>query len=118
MVWSVKHRRKVLKDDIAKRLKELIIETAKEKGFTVQLCEIGNTDHVHCFVTAPPTMSISLIIKHLKGISGRKLFIEFPELKNSLWNGELWNHSYYVETIGSVSEENIKKYIKNQETKY
>jgi putative transposase len=118
MVWSVKHRRKVLKDDIAKRLKELIIETAKEKGFTVQLCEIGNADHVHCFVTAPPTMSISLIIKHLKGISGRKLFIEFPELKNSLWNGELWNHSYYVETIGSVSEENIKKYIKNQETKY
>ena len=28
---------------------------------------------------------------------------------------DLWNPSYYVETIGSVSEENIKRYIKNQE---
>ena len=35
----------------------------------------------------------------------RKLFERFPEIRNQLWKGELWNHSYYVETVGSVSEE-------------
>ena len=51
----------------------------------------------------------------LKGISGRLLLKEFPEIYKQLWNGELWNPSYYVETIGSVSEDAIKKYIQNQE---
>ena len=40
---------------------------------------------------------------------------EFPEISKLLWKGELWNPSYYVETIGSISEEAIKKYIEAQE---
>ena len=51
----------------------------------------------------------------MKGISGRLLLKEFPEISKELWNGELWNPSYYVETIGSISEEAIKKYIQEQE---
>ncbi|WP_366250858.1 transposase [Thomasclavelia ramosa] len=39
---------------------------------------------------------------------------EFPELRNELWKGELWNDSYFCETIGSTSQENIKKYIERQ----
>jgi len=50
----------------------------------------------------------------LKGISGRKLLIEFPEIKSKLWKGQLWNPIFYIETIGSISEEVIKKYIENQ----
>ena len=33
-------------------------------------------------------------------------------------SGELWNHSYYVETVGSVSEENIRRYIEHQSKAY
>lgn len=50
----------------------------------------------------------------LKGISGRKLLREFPEITQHLWNGQLWNPSFYVETIGSTSEENIRNYINKQ----
>ena len=53
-----------------------------------------------------------------KGITGRKLFERFLEIRNQLWKGELWNHSYYVETVGSVSEENIRRYIENQSKSY
>ena len=45
------------------------------------------------------------IVKYLKGITGRKLFEKYPAIRQKLWKGQLWNHSYYVETIGSVSEE-------------
>ena len=61
-----------------------------------------------------PQITPSYIVKMLKGISGRKLLIEFPEIKSKLWKGQLWNPIFYIETIGSISEEVIKKYIENQ----
>ena len=118
MVWSVKYRRKVLTADVEAFLKEIVQQIALDKGFTVHLFEVGECDHVHCFVSAPPKLSITAIVKYLKGISGRKLLEHFPDLRNELWKGELWNHSYYVETIGSVSEENIKRYIERQSKSY
>ena len=48
-----------------------------------------------------------------KGIAGRKLFERFPEIRN-----QLWNHYYYVETIGSVSEENIRRYMEHPSKSY
>ncbi len=59
----------------------------------------------------------SYIVKMLKGISGRWLMMRFPELKQQLWKGNLWNSSFYVETIGSVSEEAVQKYIEHQKTR-
>ena len=115
IVWSTKYRRKVLNDDIEKRLKEILADVGKEKGFDIAEIEVGQKDHVHVFVSAIPKISISYIAKMMKGISGRLLLKEFPEISKQLWNGELWNPSYYVETIGSVSLEAIRKYIQNQE---
>ena len=118
MVWSVKYRKKVITPEIEEFLRKTAIQIGEDKGFTVQLFDASERDHIHCFVTAPPKLSITNIAKYLKGITGRKLFEEYPELRNELWNGELWNHSYYVETIGSISEENIKKYIEKQDKAY
>ena len=118
MVWSVKHRRKILTPEVETYLKQLVQEIALSKGFTVQLFECGEQDHIHCFVTAPPKLSVTDIVKYLKGITGRKLLETYPDLKAKLWRGELWNHSYYCETIGSVSEENIKRYIEHQSKLY
>lgn len=117
MVWSTKYRRKVLNSKIETRLKELFQEIADEKEFVVHLAEVGEQDHIHVFVSAHPKISISYIAKMLKGISGRKLLREFPEIKEKLWKGELWNPSFYVETVGSTSEENIRRYIENQSKK-
>lgn len=115
VVWSVKYRRKILNAEVEKYLKELVEQIAMDKGFIVHLfTKVGEGDHIHCFVSAPPKLSVTDIVKYLKGISGRKLFEKFPEIRKKLWKGQLWNHSYYVETIGSVSEENIRRYIEHQ----
>ena len=119
MVWSVKYRRKILNQENEEYLQKLVQQIAEDKGFTVHLFECGEGDHAHCFVSAPPKLSITAIVKYLKGITGRKLFERFPEIRNQLWKGELWNHSYYyVETVGSVSEENIRRYIEHQSKSY
>lgn len=114
IVWCVKYRRKVLSADISNRLIELLKAVGNEKGFSVVECKVGENDHVHCFVSAPPKISVTQIVKCLKGISGNQLFREYPQLRKSLWKGQLWNGSYFCETIGSTSEENILRYIERQ----
>ena len=114
IVFCVNHRRKILNGEISIFLKETILNIAKEKNLTIKAMEIEESDHINLFISAHPKFSIGQIVKWIKGISGIKLFKKFPDLRHSLWKGQLWSNSYYVETIGSTSEENIRKYIENQ----
>ena len=99
-----KYRRKVLTPEIEATLQEVLKQIGMENGFSVDQCEVGEADHVHCFVSAPPKLSITFIVKHLKGVSGLRLYHQYPKLREKLWRGELWNGSYFVETIGSTSD--------------
>ncbi|MBW8347834.1 IS200/IS605 family transposase [Bacillus sp. IITD106] len=114
IVWSVKYRRKVLTNEIEQYLKDLFEEIAKEKGFEVITMEVGEQDHIHVFASAHPKVAPSYIVKMLKAISGRKLLLRYPEIKEKLWKGRLWNNSFYIETAGSINEEVIKRYIDKQ----
>ena len=89
IVWCVKYRRKVLSPEICSRLYELVQFIGDEKGFSVIECKVGESDHVHCFVSAPPKISVTQIVKYLKGISGNSLLKEFPEIRRLLWKGQL-----------------------------
>jgi len=117
IVWTIKYRRKVLTSEIETELKNICKRLGEEHNFTVQLLEVENCDYVHCFVSAPPKVSISEIVKILKGSSARLLFTKFPELKKQLYKNTLWNPSYYVETVGSISDGAIRKYIESQSKK-
>jgi len=114
IVFSTKYRKKVLTGEVEEYLKDVIMEIAKEKDFEVSAIETVEEDHIHIFASGHPKISPCYMVKMIKGISGRKLFIKFPCLKNKLWGGHLWNPSYYIETIGSISEEVIKRYIEKQ----
>lgn len=84
LVFVVKYRREILDDITGTRLKELMIDISNDKGFTIQAMEIGDKNHIHLFVTAKPIVSISQIVKCLKGISARKLLIEYPNLRKNI----------------------------------
>ena len=116
IVWTVKYRHKILTGEIEQYLKEELLNIAKEKDFIIHAMEC-NEDHIHLFVSAHPKIAPSYIVKMCKGISGRKLFIKFPDINKKLWKNTLWNSSFYIETIGSTNEENIKRYIENQKRK-
>ena len=116
IVWSVKNCNPVLKNGVDCYLKELFYCIAEEKDFIVYNVDILQ-DNVNLFVSAHPKISPSYMVKMLKGISARKLFIEYPDLQKQLDNKSLWNNSYYIETIGSTSEKNIKQYLYSQREK-
>ena len=82
--------------------------------------EIGKDDHVHLLVSAPPKLSVTNIVRWLKGGTAYQLFRECPELQKSYWKKEgrhLWSPSYYVESIGAVNEQAVAKYIDDQRKK-
>ena len=114
IIWCPKYRRKVLTDGIDERCKELLYEKAVENGWEIDRMEIM-PDHVHLFIKATPSDSIAHIVSQLKGYTSFVLRNEYPSLKSRLPN--MWTRSYYVETIGHISEETIKRYIEEQKSK-
>lgn len=114
IIWCPKYRRKVLIDGVDKRLEELIRTKCNELLCDVCSLEIM-PDHVHLFVKTPPTIGVHFLIQQIKGNSAHVLRNEFPELKSKLPN--LWTRSYFVESVGCISEESIIKYIENQKNK-
>lgn len=111
IIWCVKYRRKLLMDKIDIRLKELILEKSKEIDIIIKKMETDK-DHIHLFIQANPTQAIHWIVQQLKGYTSRILRQEIPEVKSRV--PSLWTRSYYVETIGHISEKTILKYIEEQ----
>jgi putative transposase len=115
IVWCPKYRRGILKDSVESFLKsclQTICETKKWEIFEMEVMP----DHIHIFISAPPFEAPTDIVKILKGVTARRLFMEFPDLKKKLWKGSIWSPSYYVGTAGHVSAETIKRYIEEQKS--
>jgi putative transposase len=113
-IWCPKYRKKVLIDGVDIRLKELLFQKAEEHGWTIEKMEVM-PDHVHIFIKATPNDSPVFIISQLKGFTSFTLRNEYSWLKSRI--PTLWTRSYYVETVGHISETTIKKYIEDQKTK-
>ena len=70
-------------------------------------------NHIHFFMSAPPTWAPSDIMKNLKGIVSRRIREKYPVLTKYRKEG-LWADSYYVGTAGHVSQEQVVRYIAEQ----
>ena len=114
VVWCPKYRKSILTASIADETKRLIESICLERDWQVLALEV-QPDHIHLFVSIPPSVAVADAMKILKGSTARKLFVKFPELKKQLWGGHLWSPSYYVGTAGNVSSETIQKYIERTE---
>ena len=88
MVWCVKYRHKIIRDDIEISLINIIKDIAKDNKFTIEEINI-DLDHIHLLVSCSPQHYIPNMMKALKGVSARLLFKEQPSLKKSLWDGHL-----------------------------
>ena len=116
IVWCVKYRRQVLTGDIETFFKKDIEDVADELGFVIDEMECM-PDHIHLLISCTPQHFIPTIVKVLKGNTARHLFMYYPEIKNKLWDGHLWNPSYFVATVSDQTESQIREYISKQKIK-
>lgn len=113
-VWCPKYRYKVLIDKVEKRLRQLLQEKAKERQWQILALEIM-PDHVHIFIECDTSDAPAFIANQLKGFTSRFLRKEFAHLSSRM--PCMWSRSYYVGSVGTVSEKTVKKYIENQKGK-
>ena len=111
IIWCPKYRRNVLVNGIDVRLKELLNYKAQELKIDIKEMEVM-PDHIHIFIKADPVLSPHYIIQQFKGYTSRILRQEFPVLKRKL--PTLWTRSYYIESVGHISESVVRKYIEEQ----
>ena len=111
LIWCPKYRRPVLVDEVAERLRQLLKEKAKQLNLTIETLKIM-PDHVDLFIKSSPVDGPHFIVQQLKGYTSRILRGEFPHLRSRL--PSLWTRSYYVESIGHISQDTVKRYIEDQ----
>ncbi len=113
VIFCPKYRRKVLREPIAQRFKEIVLSMQEEQNFYVLEMEVM-PDHVHLLLDVDPTIGINILVSRIKGKTAHILNREFPELERKL--PTLWTRSKFIATVGSVSLDVVKKYIEDQKT--
>ena len=110
LVWSTKYRYEVLGGDIQIRCRELIRQTCDSLDIQI-LKGVVSKDHIHLHISYPPKLSVSDILKRLKGRSAKILLEEYSELKKRYWGGHLWGIGYGAWSTGNITDEMIQEYL-------
>ncbi len=101
LVFVTKYRSPMITGDTLSQLWKLFKQKADEFKCTIHILN-GHRDHVHLLVTSPPKLSVSDLVKHLKGYSSF-----------SIQNLQ-WQRGYGVFTVDSCSFDRVVRYIRKQ----
>ena len=107
LVWTTKNREPLITPAMEPRLLAYIVHKAAELGVFVYIIN-GCADHVHLVVAIPPHISVSDLVKHLKGASSH-------DLNQQALNVHFgWQRGYGVLTLGQRQKPDAELYVKRQ----
>jgi putative transposase len=113
--WCTKYRYKIFKQEKLKNLCEIAIREAGTRH-RIEIEEIEvQPDHVHLIAKIPLRMSASEALNLLKGFSSRLIFLLVPKYKLRYPQGHLWSKGKFAGSVGHMTLEVAKQYVKNQE---
>ena len=112
IVWVTKYRYKVLEGDIQKRCRELVKQICDAEDIKI-LKGVVSKDHVHIHIEYRPSLSISDIVKRLKGRTSRRLQEEYPALSKRYWGRHFWAIGYGVWSTGNITDEMVQEYLEH-----
>ena len=112
LVWVTKYRYHVLQGDIKVRCRELLIQICDAEDVRI-LKGVVSKDHVHMLLEYPPSLSVSDLVKRLKGRTSRLLQQEFPELEKRYWGKHFWAIGYGAWSSGNITDEMIAEYLEH-----
>ncbi len=102
LVFITKYRSPMITRKTLEQLRPLCRLKADKLDSVIHILN-GYKDHVHLLVSAPPALSVSDLVKHLKGYSSFMI----RDLR--------WQNGYGVFTVDSSSFFRVFDYIKKQE---
>jgi putative transposase len=114
LVWVTKYRYQILRGEMARRARDVIRDICMQHDVIILKGHVSR-DHVHLFVSGPPSLSVSNMMQYIKGKSSRKLQEEYPTLRKRYWGRHLWARGYFCASSGTVTDEMIAAYIEHHE---
>lgn len=107
IVCPLKYRKSVITGEIGESLKQICLKISER--YEIQFLEIGyEPDHVHFLTQSVPSMNLLEIVRTIKNIIAKQLFIQHPEIEAKLWGGNFWTSGYYANTVGQYSNEEVR----------
>ncbi|UTY40667.1 IS200/IS605 family transposase [Allocoprobacillus halotolerans] len=115
IVCPAKYRRVVFDDSVEEHLKQICLGIELRYDY-IHFLEIGaDKDHVHFLVQSTPEYAPSKLVKIIKSITARQIFVECPQVKKQLWGGQFWSDGYFIASVGkNQNEKVIREYVKEQ----
>ncbi len=101
-----------MKGDIQVRCKELLIQICEAEDIEI-LKGVVSSDHIHMHIEYAPKLSVSYIVKKLKGRTSRKMQQEFPRLSYRYWGKHFWASGYGVWSTGNVTDDIVNEYLEH-----
>jgi len=116
LVFVTKYRRGVFTGEVLAELRCIFAAVCQD--FSAELVEFDGEDgHVHLLVNYPPTVSVSVLVNSLKGVSSRMIRKKnYSSVSKRLWGGALWSPSYFAGSCGGAPISVIRQYIEQQQT--
>ena len=99
LVCPAKSRRVVFDAAVEVVLKDVCLEIAQR--YEITFLEIGtDRDHVHFLLQSVPAYSPTKMVRTIKSITAREIFVRCPHVKQKLWGGEFWSDGYFIASVG------------------
>ncbi|HJW30771.1 MAG TPA: IS200/IS605 family transposase [Saprospiraceae bacterium] len=114
LVWIPKYRKRILRGKISGRLKRLLYDACKINRWWISELSVQD-DHIHLIIQLNASDSVAEAVQILKGGTSRVIRKEYPALEEFLWGDSFWADGYFAETVGTVNEEIIRKYVRDQQ---
>lgn len=108
-VFAVKYRDAIITSDCKSKILSVIGNLINETGCRTLIVN-GTEDHVHCLLSLKPTISISELMKIVKGKSSK--FINDHQLTKHKFE---WQEGYGAFSYSKSHIDAVYKYIANQE---
>ncbi|CAN2042489.1 transposase [Candidatus Magnetomoraceae bacterium gMMP-15] len=114
LIWITKYRYEVLTHEVGFRIRDLIRQICKANDIHIISGNVSK-DHIHLYISYPPKLSVSEIVRRLKGRSSRKIQEEFPQLSKRYWGKHFWGIGYAAFSSGHVTDEMIREYLEHHD---
>ena len=114
LVCVTKYRRVVMTGAVDTVIRDVCLDIAAR--YEIRFLEIGSDrDHMHFLVQSVPMDSPTKIVRVIKSLTAREVFLRVPAIKKQLWGGEFWSDGYFISTVGHHGTEAlICEYVAKQ----
>ena len=113
------YRRDIFREPLARELTiAYLVERAQQLKVRVSAIDCG-PDHIHLFIEEWKNYSIKDLARELKMYSSRKMRKGHSYLfYNKLWGKKFWSAGYFHRTVGEVTAETVRRYVKESQKKH